>query len=728
MPHGAREAGVSMFLVSTIVAQVCYTFTSQFPGANGSMMIEVMPFLHIIANTITAQLVPLGADQKAIISTILIAYALSTIFTGLAFILLGGLKLGSVVAFFPRHILVGTIAGIGVFLLFTALEVTTGTPVAYTMEFLHFLFEARQFKLWFTALSLALFLKLIQRRFGHPPLLTPMYYLFVPFVFYGIMSGILGMGLDELREQGWLFDLDKNDHGTPPSSLDSVAEDTSVHWYTFYTWIDFSLVHWRVIPKTFGTMAALVFFGILHVPINVPALAVSTNRNVSVNKELLSHGFSNLLAGLVGSTQNYLVYSNSLLYIRSGGAPSLSTDNTPQPAGKHQDHRERRKQYSQHVQQTKWNDLISKFGSILLAFGTFSVMTAGKTVISVVPSVVVGSLIFLLGIELCKEGLVDTFRRVHVLEYTTILIIVTIMTTMGFTEGILAGIILANTFFVFIYSRKTIVRSIKTGQSLRSTVHRLTRQQVFLDHCAHLIRIIQLQGYLFFGTIRQLNKFVRGVVKTKGDDTRFIVLDFGMVTGIDYSALEAFIRLRSDCAERGIEMVVCGWATISEELFKIGLFDTHDAFPVHAFSTLNEALEWSENRLLQTFYERAAARRGWKHVETVDEYRHGVDEEDIPPAVDEDRMALFPKRQSPTAMSINGKEKEVFSGLAPMAQEEDEEWNRNSYDESRHRESVFMERCMTPREQQVMEAADLALNGGWSSLLLISFIIYCESY
>jgi anti-anti-sigma regulatory factor len=358
-------------------------------------------------------------------------------------------------------------------------------------------------------------------------------------------------------------------------------------------------------------------------------------------------------------------------------------------------------------------------------------MTAGKTVISVVPSVVVGSLIFLLGIELCKEGLVDTFRRVHVLEYTTILIIVTIMTTMGFTEGILAGIILANTFFVFIYSRKTIVRSIKTGQSLRSTVHRLTRQQVFLDHCAHLIRIIQLQGYLFFGTIRQLNKFVRGVVKTKGDDTRFIVLDFGMVTGIDYSALEAFIRLRSDCAERGVEMVVCGWATISEELFKIGLFDTHDAFPVHAFSTLNEALEWSENRLLQTFYERTAERRGHGHghghfrVEFAHDYRHGVDEEEIPPGADEEQMKLLPKRQSPISMNNDGRGKKEGSGMAPMAQEEDEEWISTSYEELQHRESLAFDRCMTPRERQIMEAADLALNGGLrNTLTIIVLFVY----
>ena len=51
-------------------------------------------------------------------------------------------------------------------------------------------------------------------------------------------------------------------------------------------------------------MFALTFFGILHVPINVPALGFSTGQdNVDVDRELVAHGISNALSGCAGSIQ-----------------------------------------------------------------------------------------------------------------------------------------------------------------------------------------------------------------------------------------------------------------------------------------------------------------------------------------------------------------------------------------------------------------------------------------
>lgn len=51
-------------------------------------------------------------------------------------------------------------------------------------------------------------------------------------------------------------------------------------------------------------MFALTFFGLLHVPINVPALGISTGEdNLSVDRELIAHGVSNALSGLCGSIQ-----------------------------------------------------------------------------------------------------------------------------------------------------------------------------------------------------------------------------------------------------------------------------------------------------------------------------------------------------------------------------------------------------------------------------------------
>lgn len=59
--------------------------------------------------------------------------------------------------------------------------------------------------------------------------------------------------------------------------------------------------------ETIPTQLALVFFALLHVPINVPSLAISIGEdNVDTDQELLAHGISNIASGLVGSVPNYL--------------------------------------------------------------------------------------------------------------------------------------------------------------------------------------------------------------------------------------------------------------------------------------------------------------------------------------------------------------------------------------------------------------------------------------
>jgi len=67
---------------------------------------------------------------------------------------------------------------------------------------------------------------------------------------------------------------------------------------------DFNLVDWPSIIRTIPAMAALSFFGILHVPINIPALAIAAQEDdLNLNRELIAHGFSNAISGFVGSIQ-----------------------------------------------------------------------------------------------------------------------------------------------------------------------------------------------------------------------------------------------------------------------------------------------------------------------------------------------------------------------------------------------------------------------------------------
>lgn len=68
--------------------------------------------------------------------------------------------------------------------------------------------------------------------------------------------------------------------------------------------IDFGAVDWEAVGANIPAMLALTFFGILHVPINIPALGLTTGEdNIDVDRELRAHGYSNVLSGLCGSIQ-----------------------------------------------------------------------------------------------------------------------------------------------------------------------------------------------------------------------------------------------------------------------------------------------------------------------------------------------------------------------------------------------------------------------------------------
>jgi SulP family sulfate permease len=74
---------------------------------------------------------------------------------------------------------------------------------------------------------------------------------------------------------------------------------------------DFSKVDAMALVETIPTQLALAFFALLHVPINLPALALSIGEdNLDTDKELRAHGVSNVLSGLLGAVPNYLCYVN----------------------------------------------------------------------------------------------------------------------------------------------------------------------------------------------------------------------------------------------------------------------------------------------------------------------------------------------------------------------------------------------------------------------------------
>ncbi|RAL65075.1 hypothetical protein DID88_001182 [Monilinia fructigena] len=533
-----------------------------FKGGIGSEMIEVVPFFHKMAFTIMEVV---GEDNpEAVIATTITSYAISSILTGIVFFLMGTCGFGYIVGFIPRHILIGCIGGVGWFLIATGFEVTARLDgnLNYDLDTVHKMIESDTIALWVIPFAIALFIFWSQTK------VTSKFYLsavimVIPAVFYFFVFSLDELEVPNLRRNGWIFE----------------GPEANEPWWYFWTLYKFHLVRWDAILETVPAMFALTFFGLLHVPINVPALAINVGEdNLNLDRELIAHGISNMLSGFAGSVQNYLVYTNSILFMRSGG---------------------------------------SRLAGILLAFATFGILMYGLILIGYIPVMMVGALIFVLGFELLVEAVWVPRKKLKPLEYLTVCIIVITMGIYDFVAGIFLGIGLAFVSLVVQTSRIPAVRASYSGEIAGSTVRRNATQSRYLRDVGQQIHVSKLAGYLFFGTIVSVEERIRALVEDEAfteRPIRFLIFDLYHVTGIDYSAAEAFLRLNRIFSKKGVTLSLSGVdpeGPLGSHLRSVGLGQgqvIEDGNEVTLFEDLNSALESCENELLKTLYASQQAR------------------------------------------------------------------------------------------------------------------------
>lgn len=134
---GKHALGIRMFLFATIMGQLAFTFASGFKNAVGLQMIENVPFLHSLCYIVIRHQ---GYGMDAL-STVFFLFAFGSVVVGATFYFLGKMNLGKVVFYFPNHVLVGCIGGIGVFMIVTAIEVTNNDTFKFDMGGLQSLVE-----------------------------------------------------------------------------------------------------------------------------------------------------------------------------------------------------------------------------------------------------------------------------------------------------------------------------------------------------------------------------------------------------------------------------------------------------------------------------------------------------------------------------------------------------------------------------------------------------------
>lgn len=365
---GKEALGIRMFLFATVIGQVVFTLFSEFPNPIGLQMVENVPFCHELANIVIDHQ-GYGLDA---ISTLVVMFGLASVVVGVVFWVLGHYKLGRIVYFFPTHVLIGCIGGIGVFIAKTGLEVTMVDTFSIPSLFTHWtlLWPVFAFETILRVLE-----EITKDRHGKSKytLLSPIYFCMITPIFYlGLV--LANVSLEDAEERGYFFPRLDDDNVTSTS----VWGDS--HLWDMWAVIHFPTVSWKAIWASLPTLLALTLFSLIHVPINIPAFALSTNTEADMNNELMAHGYSNILAGLFGGLQNYMAYTQSVLYHKSGGTGRTS--------------------------------------GVAVAVITSLLFFVGPTIASYIPRCMAGTLLLHVGLDLFMEGVWDSYGKFDLLEYS----------------------------------------------------------------------------------------------------------------------------------------------------------------------------------------------------------------------------------------------------------------------------------------------------------------------
>ncbi|KAI5987313.1 hypothetical protein F5J12DRAFT_867441 [Pisolithus orientalis] len=79
--------------------------------------------------------------------------------------------------------------------------------------------------------------------------------------------------------------------------------------------------------------------------------------------------------------------------------------------------------------------------------------------------------------------------------------------------GVLFGIIVSCVFFVVQNSRRRNIQACYPGSAIMSTVRRPAAYRAYIHEVSKQTHIIQLQGFLFFGTIVRVEEKLRSIAE-----------------------------------------------------------------------------------------------------------------------------------------------------------------------------------------------------------------------
>lgn len=530
--------GLGIALVTAGVISIGTSLTTRVPGGIGSTQEPPAVMLAMTTAALASSLSAAGGRVE--LATFLVASAVSALLAGLLFLVLGTFKLGKLVRFIPYPVVGGFLGGTGWLMVQGSFDVMAGYSL--TLANVPALFQPRQLILWLPGLLFVLVLFFGLQRIHH--FLAMPGILLASIALFYLLLLLSGTSIEGAMEAGLLLGRGGDITWQPLALKNLLAAE------------------WAAILGQAGNLAVLAMMSLVGLLLNVSGLELAIRQDVDLNRELQAAGFANLLSGLGGGMAGYHVLAMCTLSHRIGARGRLP--------------------------------------GLLAGTLCMALLFTGPAVLALFPVPILGGLLLILGLDFLADWVVKGWSRLSRSEYAVVLLILVVIAAAGFLVGVAVGLVAAVILFILSYSRINVVHHAGTGAEIRSNVERCAyHQRVLAEELGPHIYVLELQGFIFFGTANALLDQIRARVDNADQPpVRYIVLDFRRVTGLDSSAVLSFVKGQQLAEGQGIILVLTHLSgRTREQLEQGGLLE--DEKGVYVLPDLDHGLEWCEDVLLE---------------------------------------------------------------------------------------------------------------------------------
>jgi sulfate permease, SulP family len=279
------------------------------------------------------------------------------------------------------------------------------------------------------------------------------------------------------------------------------------------------------LPQIVSTAAIIAVIGTLDGLFAAVSIDHATNGQHRTRREVMAHGVANIVTGLCGGVPVVLSRARTMASWDAGGRTRLTV----------------------------------VVAVLLMALA----LTLGAGLLAKVPVAVLGGIMVTLGVGLVDtwtRGLLKRLRhrnslRDRTLLWSTVTIVAVALAAIvvGFIPAIAVGFVLSGVLFVVSMNR-SLVRGVVDGTARPSRRVWGGEEAQRVQAARKRIRIVELEGALFFGSAERLS----AQVERFGRDVDAVILDFRRVTAIDATGALLVERLVRRLAGKEIRVLLAG--------------------------------------------------------------------------------------------------------------------------------------------------------------------------